>query len=203
MKNSIGNDSSSGTSGQSTEIIEYTEKIDNLAVNGLLGIKNSLSYKVHEIEGHFHVAETWFGAAITPNGTIHVADRIGANVTAFQLVAGNNAFGSWVQILGSSDTPAKASGVYFDPHRLQITTANSTVTYFIQFTRGDDPGVSWAAEIGTEFPYTPVTNQIDAGPIDVKTGRAPAGSKVWARCLAYGANAKTIDFYIGIHEYVG
>jgi len=37
----------------------------------------------------------------------------------------------------------------------------------------------------------------------VQTGRAPAGSKLWARCMCPGQNTGTLDFYLGIHEYVG
>ena len=37
------------------------EKIDNLAVDGLNGVNNSLAYKVHEIEKHFHNVEYWVG----------------------------------------------------------------------------------------------------------------------------------------------
>lgn len=36
-------------------------KIDSLAVNGLLGTRNRLAYKVHEIEKHLHGREYWFG----------------------------------------------------------------------------------------------------------------------------------------------
>ena len=37
----------------------------------------------------------------------------------------------------------------------------------------------------------------------VQTGRAPSGSKLWARCMCPGQNTGTIDFYLGIHEYGG
>ena len=36
-----------------------------------------------------------------------------------------------------------------------------------------------------------------------KIGRAPAGSLLWARCIAVGQNTGTLDFYLGLHEYVG
>ena len=42
-----------------------------------------------------------------------------------------------------------------------------------------------------------------SGIISVQTGRAPAGSKVWARCMAPGKNTSRLDFYIGLHEYEG
>lgn len=200
---SIGNDSSPGSAGQFDIIDEYTAKIDDFATSGLLGTSNSLSYRVHEIEQHFHVAERWFGQATTPSGTAHVADRIGPSINPFRLTAGNNAWGSWVQILGSTDTPADSGKIYFDPHRMHVPVAGDDVTYFVQFTRGDDPDVAWAAGMGTEIIFTAVSNIVDGGEIDIRTGRAPVGSKVWARTMSPGNNADTIDFYIGIHEYIG
>jgi len=29
----------------------------------------------------------------------------------------------------------------------------------------------------------------------------PVGTKVWARCICVGQDAKTINLYIGVHEY--
>ena len=51
--------------------------------------------------------------------------------------------------------------------------------------------------------YTPITNSIDAGPVMVQTGRAPVNDKLWGRILALGVDAKTLSFYLGIHEYEG
>lgn len=178
-------------------------KVDKKATDGLLGTVDSLSYRIHEIEQHFHVSERWFGKAVSPSGTDHVADRIGPSVTAFRLTGGNNTWGSWVQILGATDTPVDSGKVKFDPHRLQITETNDDVTFFVRFTRGDDPAAMWAAGFGTEIPFTALDRKINGGVVDVKTGRAPVGSKLWAQCMSPLLDAKTIDFYIGIHEYVG
>lgn len=72
------------------------EKIDSFAVDGLLGVEDSLAYKVSEIDRHLHNRERWFSAAITPNGTIHSADRIGAGVLPIRFTSGNNTWGAWV-----------------------------------------------------------------------------------------------------------
>jgi len=180
-----------------------TKKIDLEPVNGLLGVENSLAYRVHEIERHLHSSASWFGAAITPSGEIHIADRIGAGVIPFVCTAGNNDWGSWLQVMGSGDTPARGSAVKFDPHIIQITSTNDSVTYFFQMARGDSGAAGYAAGTYTESVFTAVSNQIDSAPIDFQTGRAPAGSKLWARCLAVGVIGKTISFYYGIHEYEG
>jgi len=63
--------------------------IDDAAVKGLLGTNNSLAYKVHEIEKHFHNWERWFGVALTPNAEINVADTlIQGAVNHLQLMPG-------------------------------------------------------------------------------------------------------------------
>ena len=178
------------------------QKIDSKATDGLLGVSNSLSYHVHEIEKHVHSSGSWFGEAATPTGT-HFADRIGPAIDPFQLDAGNETWGAWVQIFGPDDTPARAGQAYFDPHRMQIPDAEEETTYFIQFGRGASGAAALSA--GT---YTELVIGVDAtkkfkGITDIQTGRAPVGSLLWGRCLAVGKNTATIDFYIGIHEYVG
>lgn len=68
----IGNNGQLKTIIDDIEIVDgYTKKIDNLASNGLLGVSDSVAYRIHELEQHSHVAERWFGVAIIPNGTIH------------------------------------------------------------------------------------------------------------------------------------
>lgn len=177
-------------------------KIDNTATNGLLGVPDSLAYRVHEIERHLHSSASWFGLAVTASGETHVADRIGAGVNPFRIDAGNDTWGAWVQILGSSDTPARAAQLYFDPHLMIVKDTESAAVYFIQIARGTSGDAALAAGMYTELVYS-ATVQKETGIIDVQTGRAPAGSKLWARCLAVGQNTAWLDFYIGIHEYQG
>ena len=187
---------------------EGANKVDNQATNRLLGVEDSLAYRTHELERHFHVSERWYGLAAGAPGSrpANAGDLVGPSIEPFVLTSGNNDWGSWLQLLGTGDTPGlypDGVKVKFDPHRIQVTTANSTATYFIQFTRGSDADASFLLNRYTEIPYTPNTNRIDAGPVNVKSGRANAGSIVWARCMCLNQDAKTIAFYLGIHEYVG
>ena len=177
-------------------------KIDTHAVDGLLGVSNSLAYKVHEIERHLHSGARWFEAAAVPNATTHMADRIGSGAGAFQIDAGNLTWGTWVQILGSSDTPIRTDWTHFDPHQFIIEAAERASTYFIQIGRGASGAAALAANTYTEFIYS-ATVQKDTGIIQVQTGRAPAGSLLWARCMCPGQNTGTLSFYYGIHEYEG
>ena len=127
------------------------EKIDQLACNGLLGASSSLAYRIHEIERHLHSNERWFGAAVVPVGTTHVADRLGVGVVSFQIDAGNNDWGAWIQVLGSNDTPAEAGNVYMDAHRLLVTNTERNATYFVQFSAG----VTGAAGLAALTPTSP------------------------------------------------
>lgn len=192
-----------GISASTGEITADVSKIDDEAVDGLEGTNNSLAYKVEEIERHFHSYESWYGAAVTPSGETHVADRIGQGVTTFQIDAGNNDWGQWVQVLGSNDTPARTGEVKFDFHRLAITATERNEVYFVQIALGDSGAAALAAGDYTEATFKPVSNQIDSGPVAVQSRRKNAGTKVWARCLCPGQNTATMNFYIGLHGYEG
>jgi len=54
----------------------------------------------------------------------------------------------------------------------------------------------------SEWVYDAATNK-ETAIIPVQTGRAPAGSKLWFRCMCPGENTAWMQFYIGIHEYEG
>ena len=190
----------------SEELSQNINKVDSVETLGLTGVHNSLAYRVHEMEKHLHSSGSWFGAAVTPTAT-HLADRIGTCTSPFQLDGGNSSvtptWGSWVQILGSTDTPARPNQLYYDPHEILIANAQEDVVHMIQFGRGASGAAALAA-----YTYTELVVGVDAtkkfkGITKVQTGRAPVGSLLWARCIAMGKNTGTLDFYIGIHEYAG
>ena len=199
--------------GKETEVAEMKKhiagfdlpKIDSKATDGLLGVSNSLAYRVHKLERHFHNNEKWFGLAAVPAGETHRADRMAGGIAPFQLVAGNDTFGPWIQILGSADAPVQAGYVKYDLHRLIITTTNSTRPFIIQIVSGESAGIAAkiAAEDFTEFPYIAPTNNNDSGISDLMNEGIDAGVKVWARCCDIGGNGTNINFYFGIHEYIG
>jgi len=181
-----------------------TDKIDSAVTDGLSGTNNSLAYRVHEIERHFHSYERWFGAAVAPNGEIHVADRIGTTTTAFQTDAGNNTWGSWVQVLGSSDTPADAGNAHFDLHRAQIVAVeNANATHFVQIAYGTGGAAALAAGTYTEFVFRPPTVQGVEVIVVIHARREDVGTKTWVRHWTVGQNTSTMSFFIGLHEYEG
>ena len=187
-----------GTLTANTEAV----KIDEQAVDGLEGTVDSLAYKVEEIERHLHSGARWFETATAADGEDHVADRIGSGGGAFQMDAGNDTWGDWIQVLGATDTPAVAGKVYYDPHQFIVDDTERASTYFIQIARGTSGAAGLAAGTYSEFIYG-ASVQKEVGIIPVQTGRAPAGSKLWARCMCPGQDTGTIDFYFGIHEYEG
>jgi len=176
--------------------------LDEQATDGLLGIQDSLAYRVNEIERHFHSYERWFGAANTPDGEIHVADRIGTSVTAFQADAGNNTWGDWLQILGSSDTPDTSGSAYYDLHEIFITTAERAATYFVQLAKGIDGDTALTNNTYSEFMFLPAAASRII-PIVIQSRRYISGTKAWIRCFCPGQNTGTMDFFIGLHEYEG
>ena len=122
----------------------------------------------------------------------------------FTIDAGNETWGSWTQVLGSDDTPARTSQAYFDPHEIVITYAERAAVYFIQFAMGDSGAAGYSAGTYTELVYeSSAVGAKEAGITSVHTGRAPAGSKLWCRVLAVGENTAELKFYLGIHEYAG
>lgn len=159
--------------------------------------------EVIEIEHHLHNREKWFGLAAVALGELHVADRMAGGIDPFQLVAGNLTFGSWVQILGATDTPVGEGMVKFDGHRVIVTDTNSVDPFIVQIAVGElvDLAALIAAEEFTEFPYISASNNNDSGISEIISRRISAGQKVWARVCCIGSNGSTIDIYFGIHEY--
>lgn len=189
-----------------TQTENNIKKVDELEVDGLAGTSNSLAYKVHEIETHAHHYDKLVGLAASPSGETNRADRITDNVAAFQIDAGNNTWGSWVQILGSADTPVQAGMAYFDfDNILVIDHERNSAAYFIQFVEGESAGIA-AKLVSEDFTETGLQTgggSSEVGPVIVNGRRIAAGEKVWARALCPGQDTATIDFYIGFHEYEG
>lgn len=165
--------------------------------------KNILE-EVTEIEHHLHNREKWFGFAAVANAELHVADRMAGGIQPFQLTAGNDDFGAWVQMLGSNDTPVSSNMTKFDGHRIMVTDTNSTNPFIIQIAVGEsaDLAAKIAAEEFTEIPYISASNLNDSGISDILSLRVDAGEKVWARTCCIGFSGSLIDLYFGLHEYV-
>jgi hypothetical protein len=179
-------------------------KIDDAATDGLLGTEDSVAYRVHEAERHVHHYSRVFGAAAVPNGEIHVADEQTSDPDPFVVDAGNDTWGAWVQLLGSSDTPSIAGSAKFDPHLISIVAAETAnVVYQIQLAAGTSGAAALAAGTYSGKAFIPQSANGRPAPIPIAMRRQDAGTKLWIRTLARGTNTSTLSLYIEIHEYEG
>jgi hypothetical protein len=183
----------------------YTEKIDDAAAGGLTGTPDSLSYMVDETHRHLHNWGRAFGAAAVPNGEIHVADRVASGINALQADGGNNDWGVWKQILGSSDTPATAGNAYYDMSTISVVgVERANAIHFVQVAFGASGAAALAAGTYTEKTFKPQTVQGVVTEVDILVRRIVVGTKAWLRVLVAGQNTGTIDFFIDeLHEYEG
>ncbi len=186
-----------------SSISDETDKIDQAITDGLVGVYDSLASRAHEVQHHFHNCERWFETAAVPDGEDHVADAISSGNGAFSLDAGNDDWGSWVQILGTNDTPATAGEVKYDLRRIEVSAAERNAVYFLQLAFGASGAAGLSAGNYTESVFKPLSNQIDSGPMMVQNMRQDVGTKAWTRCMCPGQNTATLSLFLGIHEYPG
>lgn len=180
---------------------DETFKIDSRKTDGLLGESNSLAYRVHEIERHLHSNERWMGLAAVPVGETHRADI--DSMIPFQIDAGNDTWGAWVQILGSDDTPIISGNVKLDIHRLLITEVETgKIITRIQIAYDSSAAAALASGNFTEIMIIPEKSTKE-NPFEIRFPRVNIGTKFWARVWASGQNTHTVDFFFGLHEYEG
>jgi len=179
-----------------------THKIDDLATAGLTGVHNSLAYRIQEIESHFHGYRRAYGLAAVPAAETHRADEITTNPGPFVIDAGNDTWGAWVQVFGSSDTPS--GWAYFDPHKISIVAVETAnVVYFVQIAAGTSGAAGLAAGTYSDIVFTPQSVNGRPAAIEVGMARSAAATKIWARNLARGTNTATLSFYLEMHGYEG
>ncbi len=164
---------------------------------------DTIEFEVTEIENHLHNSEKWFGLAAVPDAELHRADRMAGGINPFILIAGNDVFGDWIQVIGSEDTPIQAGKTKLDFHRILITDTNSVNPFVIQIISGESAGFAakLLAEDFDEIPYISGTNNNDSGISEIIDKRHDTGEKVWMRIACIGSDGSTMDLYIGIHEY--
>jgi hypothetical protein len=179
------------------------EKIDNAEALGLRGTVNSVAYRVHGIECATLCWERWMEKASAPNGEIHVADRGGAGAGDFQIDAGNDDWGPWLQILGSSDTPVDTGQVRYGLDWIGVSSAERNSIYYAQFAFGTSGATALANGAYTETKYIPDSNLVDSAPVHIQHPPVAAGTKAWARCICPGQNTATLDFSFSLREWEG
>jgi len=180
-------------------------KIDNQAVDGLNGVNNSLAYKVHEIEKHFHNQEMWVGIS---------ADQSGNNwallntLNPYVAISGNGTWGAdaddEAKVWGTANTAG--SNIKMDFHRLLVTDLSVDTPYMFRIIYG----TGTMADAITAVQYStimiqnnPTGNKAGGAPIDVMMPRVTIGEyKVWVQIMCATDNA-TASFFCGGHAYIG
>jgi hypothetical protein len=187
---------------QGADIIDDTMRIADYDAEGLAAAPGSIAYTTAEIDRHVHSYARFFELAASPAAPTHVADELGYGSGPFQLSCGNNVFGSWVQVFGSSDTPFISGMAFFDFHEIQVADAQRADTYILQISFGEtgDQGITNGTY--STRPYTPQSILIDSSSLLTQAKRQATGTKVWMRGMVRGL-AGTIDLYPGFHEYEG
>lgn len=178
-----------------------TNKIDSTATLGLSGTANSLAYRVHEIEKHFHNMERWYGDATGGSGSP------ANNLTSWTLTAGTTpAYGTAVKLLSANDVKASdytgisLTPVKFDLHRIMCTAFSATDKLFvIQFYKGDPAG---GGTLLTEVPIKSGAAFSDAFAVEVMMPRVAVTDTIYAQVKSDTTGA-TLSFIIGIHAYEG
>jgi hypothetical protein len=199
--------------GVSSEDLAAVNKIDGLATLGLAGVSNSLAYRVHEIEKHFHNDERWFGKSSDQSGVNPWATSISAAGmrTSFRATSGSSAFGADANdealCWGVNDTLSVGgvSMTKLDFHEIFVTASSVTTIWYLRFIYGSGTMVD-AITAGQYSCFPLIADAAQNGSIDiivpVMMPRITIGThKIWVQGKNATDNA-TIDFLFGVHGYV-
>jgi len=171
---------------------------ENIESKGLDGpVKDSLGYRIEEIEKHIHNREIWYGAG-TANGT-----GVSTSITAWVMTASPtaNVYGAFVQLgtgtIASTDFPGTT---YFDMHAVFVTDVNDLdATYMVQLWCGL---TTENASMITEFPFRAAGSATESQRQEIRTTRVPINHKTWAR-IKCSSGGKTLSMLLGLHMYPG
>jgi len=195
------------TTNPSSDIAEIKAKTENLpsdpADQSLLEASLKTNFdEIHIHDEHFHNREYWFGKSADQSGN-NWGTR--ASLTPYRATSGDGDFGGdaddEAKVLGSDDTPVRASSTLYDFRRFQVIGASSTTVYLLRIIHGT--GTMADAEAAgqyTEVAFFRQSPPARGDPVDLVQEKIPAGNKMWVRAKNATNNA-TIDFLAGIHEY--
>ncbi len=157
----------------------------------------------YEAEHHLHNRERWFGKSVDQSG-----NNWGtlASLTPYTAISAAGAFGSdpddEALVLGTDDTPQIAGHTQYDPHRIMVTAASNATDSVLRLIYGT--GTMADAESAGQYSDVMVTEARKGMPTEIKMPHDSivAGStKIWMR-LKNATNNATVDFFLGIHEYI-
>lgn len=182
----------------------------------LVALARKSAKEAWETEHHFHNAQLGFGVAAVPAGETHIADRVGTGAAGAEagplvLDAGNDDWGTWTQVMGSSDTPPSEipTATHYDMRFLKVVNSeDDDQRYMLQFVvqedaPADDPG---SGDYFTETEFFIHAAAVQGDPtmpiIEITNYRCPVATKMWARIRAPNVNTSTVSFYLYGHFYI-
>jgi len=172
----------------------YTGNVtDEKLVNGLLGVNNSLAYKVNEIEKHFHNTSICYGQ--TAGGNEVEADSL----LPFEAVAGVTPdFGVEKLITAGGVIGGGSATKKQDPDHIFIYTVDKAdKLYILQFYYGT--GIFGAATLWSSLYFKgPATGRSSS--IAVVFPRIACNNKIWAKCKCETSGG-LINFLLRVHVY--
>ena len=183
------------------------EKIDDLAVNGLTGVEDSLAYLTSVNVNHHHSLERWFGISGDQSGNDWADDTL----TPFVAISGANTYGGdandEAKVFGTDDLPVGVGKVKVDIHRLFVVNVDHDTPYKLRIIWGTGTMADaiTAGQYSEVLVMSDVTNpQRSSGtPVELLMERLNSGTdKVWIQAWNATDNSE-IDFLVGIHEYTG
>jgi hypothetical protein len=182
------------------------ERIDHLAVDGLLGVNNSLAYKVHEIEKHFHHLGRVYGKSADQSGVDWALEN---SLTTFRAISGNGVFGAdtndEAKVWGTGDTSDIVGDTKFDLSQILVVTLSVDTPYILRLVYGT--GTMAAAIIAKQYSCILAQNSVtgakaNGAAIPIAMRRLTYGvDKIWLQAACASDNA-TADVLIGLHGYV-
>ncbi len=156
-------------------------------------------------EKHIHNYERWFGISGDQSGNDWALE---SSLAPFVATSGAADFGTAIKVLGTTDTPDQADMVKYDPHRIFVTDMNTNTLYILRFIFDcDGDEVANTAEGKGYYTDTPFiapdtnVNRVGGVAVTIITKQVISGIRLWAK-VKNALTAKTLNFYIGIHEYV-
>ena len=200
------------------DVIGQKEDAKSLAADiaSLVALARMAAKEAWEVEHHFHSGNFGFGIAAAADGEIHVADRTsvgaaGAEAGPFVLDAGNDDWGSWIQVVGSADTPVSelTTATHYDMNEITVVaTEHDDQRYMYQAVVQEDAPVDdpQDGDYATEGEFFIHAAAIQGDPvlptIEFRSHRRPVTTKMWMRLRAPNQNTSTASFYLYGHFYV-
>lgn len=178
---------------------EYTS-IDN-KLDAIQTTSDDIEEEVIEVEGHFHNRERWFGIATIPTATDWGEQ---ASLSPYRVISGAGDFGSDANdealVLGTDDTPAISGMTRFDAHRLEVTASSNAGDWVLRLIYGS--GTMANAEAAGQYSDVMVQEARKGSPVEVIMPRGTCGvTQLWVKGKNANNNA-TLDFFVGVHEYL-